>query len=77
MVRQLAWLDSASQTYSKRGSMVEYPTFESWFEELENFNFRSDRFFEHLELATNAHERREICTLWLRTAFEMGRNNTV
>jgi hypothetical protein len=53
--------------------MVEYPTFESWFEELENFNFRSDRFFEHLELATNAHERREICTLWLRTAFESAR----
>jgi hypothetical protein len=53
--------------------MVEYPTFESWFEELEKFNFRSDRFFEQLELAKNPHERREICELWLRTAFEMGR----
>jgi len=52
-----------------------YETFEDWFEELEKFNFRSDRFFEHLELTKNAYERHEICTLWLRTAFEMGRQS--
>ena len=46
--------------------MVEYETFEDWFEELENFSFRSERFFQHLELARTPHERREFCENWLR-----------
>lgn len=55
--------------------MVNYEKFEDWFDEIEIFSFRSERFFEHLELAKTPHERREICTLWLRTAFEMGKQN--
>jgi hypothetical protein len=55
--------------------MVNYETFEDWFDEIEKFNFRSDRFFEHLELTKTPLERREICELWLRTAFEMGRQS--
>lgn len=53
--------------------IYEYPTFESWFEELENYNFRSDRFFQHLELLQTERERREFCENWLRAAFECGR----
>ena len=55
--------------------MVNYESFEDWFDEIEKFNFRSDRFFEHLELTKTPLERREICELWLRTAFEMGRQS--
>ena len=57
--------------------MVEYETFEDWFEELENFSFRSERFFQHLELARTPHERREFCENWLRTAFDMGKGNII
>ena len=55
--------------------MVEYPTFEDWFNELEGFSFRSERFFQHLELAKTQHERQEFCEKWLRTAFDMGRGD--
>jgi len=55
--------------------MVEYETFEDWFEELEGFSFRSERFFQHLELAATPQERNEFCEKWLRVAFEMGKGN--
>ena len=55
--------------------MVEYETFEDWFEELEGFSFRSERFFQHLELARTQHERNEFCEKWLRVAFDMGKGN--
>ena len=55
--------------------MVEYETFEDWFEELEGFSFRSERFFQHLELAKTQHERNEFCEKWLRVAFEMGQQS--
>jgi hypothetical protein len=54
--------------------MVEYPTFEDWFNEIENFGYRSERFFQHLELLTTERERREFCENWMRAAFECGRN---
>lgn len=55
--------------------MVMYENFESWFNELENYNFRSDRFFQHLELITSDAERIKFLTNWMRAAFEAGRNN--
>ena len=55
--------------------MVEYETFEDWFNELEGFSFRSERFFQHLEIARTPQERNEFCEKWLRTAFDMGRGN--
>lgn len=55
--------------------MVVYENFEAWFHELENFNFRSDRFFQHLELITSDAERIKFLTNWMRAAFEAGRNN--
>ena len=58
--------------------MVEYPTFEAWFNEIENYNFRSDRFFQYVDLfngSANTETRNQFLTDWLRAAFEAGRNN--
>jgi hypothetical protein len=54
--------------------MVEYPTFDAWFNEIENYGFRSDRFFQHLDLISDKYERNEFIENWLRAAFESGRN---
>ena len=54
--------------------MVEYPTFEAWFNEIENYSYRSERFFQHLDLLTNKPERNEFITNWMRAAFESVRN---
>jgi hypothetical protein len=54
--------------------MVEYPSFDSWFNEIENYGFRSDRFFQHLDLITSVYERNDFITNWMRAAFEAGRN---
>jgi hypothetical protein len=51
-----------------------YPTFEDWFYELENYGFRADRFFQHLDLITNERERNDFIENWMRAAFESGRN---
>jgi hypothetical protein len=55
--------------------MVEYhyESFEGWFDEIENYSFRSERFFQHLELLTNELERTEFIQNWMRAAFECGR----
>lgn len=54
--------------------MVEYPSFESWFNEIEDYGFRSDRFFQHLDLITSVYERNDFIENWMRAAFEAGRN---
>jgi hypothetical protein len=54
--------------------MVEYPSFDSWFNEIENYGFRSDRFFQHLDLITSVYERNDFIENWMRAAFEAGRN---
>ena len=55
--------------------MVIYETFEDWFNELENYNFRSDRFFQHLDvIQDNPRQRNEFLENWMRAAFEAGRN---
>lgn len=55
----------------------EYEHFETWFDEVENYSFRSERFFQHLELLKTERERREFCESWLRAAFECGRMRKV
>lgn len=58
--------------------MVNYENFEAWFNELENYNFRSDRFFQHLDLFSSSvctDQRNQFLTDWMRAAFEAGRNN--
>jgi len=54
----------------------EYPTFESWYNETEIYSFRSDRFFEHLDLFDSTvctAQRNEFITNWMRAAFESAR----
>jgi hypothetical protein len=54
----------------------EYPTFESWYNETEIYSFRSDRFFEHLDLFNSTvctDQRNEFITNWMRAAFESAR----
>jgi len=55
--------------------MVEYyyEAFDSWFNELENYSFRSERFFQHLELLKTKYEREEFVANWMRAAFESAR----
>ena len=57
--------------------MVVYETFDDWFDETENYSFRSERFFQHLELFNSTvctDQRNEFITNWMRAAFEAGRN---
>jgi hypothetical protein len=55
--------------------MVVYETFDDWFDETENYSFRSERFFQHLEAIIEDEPRRtEFITNWMRAAFEAGRN---
>ena len=54
----------------------EYPTFESWYNEIENYSFRSDRFLQHLDLLNSTidtRQRNEFVENWLRAAFESAR----
>jgi hypothetical protein len=51
----------------------EYETFDDWFDETENYSFRSERFFQHLDLLTNEPERTKFIENWMRAAFESGR----
>ena len=56
--------------------MVEYhyEAFDSWFDEIENYSFRSERFFQHLALiADNEQQRTAFIENWMRAAFECGR----
>ena len=45
--------------------------FESWFEELEGFAFRSERFYDDFDYAAKTKDYKMIVD-WLRTAYEMG-----
>jgi hypothetical protein len=57
--------------------MVVYETFDDWFDEIENYSFRSERFFQHLDLFNSTvctNQRNEFITNWMRAAFEAGRN---
>ena len=57
-------------------SKYEYRSFEDWFNELEGFSERSDRFYMSMELYDKDAEptkRREMQLRWLTAAFECGR----
>jgi hypothetical protein len=49
-----------------------YGTFEDWFDELEKFSFRSERFFETMSMYSE-DEKTAKTIEWLRAAFECGR----
>lgn len=48
-----------------------YATFEDWFDELESFSLRSERFFVDVE----RNKPDSIMIEWLRAAFEAGRDD--
>jgi hypothetical protein len=55
--------------------MVNYEKFEDWFDEVENYGGRFERFYEELHNAKDSAHLADIATKWLRTAFEMGKQS--
>jgi len=45
--------------------------FDDWFEELEGYSFRYERFWDDFDYAKESKDNRSMVK-WLRTAFEMG-----
>jgi hypothetical protein len=53
--------------------MVEYETFDDWFDEVENYGCRFERFYEELHNAKDSVRLADLTTVWLRAAFESAR----
>jgi hypothetical protein len=53
--------------------MVEYETFDDWFDEIENYGSRFERFYEDLHNAKDSVRLADLTTVWLRAAFESAR----
>ena len=51
--------------------MDKYKSFDDWFNELEGFSFRSERFIIDAK-CPDPFKKREILTEWLKTAWELG-----
>lgn len=51
--------------------MNNYTDFEDWFNELEGYSFRSERFFGDVK-CPDPFKQREILTEWLKTAWKLG-----
>ena len=49
-------------------------TFEDWFNEIENFGLRSERFYEQLDLLAGGAPQDGIIN-WLRAAYTAGREH--
>jgi hypothetical protein len=47
--------------------------FNEWFEEVENYSYRSERFLDDVDYASKIHDYK-IMIAWLQSAFEMGYN---
>ncbi len=66
--------------YSNTDNPVDFPreprefynTFEQWFEEIENYAMRGERFLDHLP--PNDPALSDAMILWLRAAFECGQS---
>lgn len=50
-----------------------YDKFEDWFDEIENYGMRSERFFESLDQFSTKQAYYANLELWLRAAFECGK----
>lgn len=53
--------------------MASYNRFEDWFDEIENYGMRSERFFESLDQFQSREGYNANLILWLRAAFESGK----
>ena len=47
--------------------------FDAWFEEMEGYSFRYERFWDDFDYAKGSKNNQSMVK-WLRTAFEMGYN---
>jgi hypothetical protein len=47
--------------------------FDEWFEELEGYSFRYERFWDDFDYAKESKDNKSMVK-WLRTSFEMGYN---
>jgi hypothetical protein len=47
--------------------------FDAWFEQMEGYSFRYERFWDDFDYAKESKDNRSMVK-WLRTAFEMGYN---
>ena len=47
--------------------------FDAWFDEVQGYSFRSERFWDDFDYAKETGDTRNI-KRWLRTAYEMGYN---
>lgn len=48
----------------------QYKSFDDWFDEIENYSTRGDRFYEDLK-----HGDPSRILVWLKTAFQMGKDS--
>ena len=64
--------DFSDYTLSKCNLLIahQYPTFDDWFDELEGFGMRSERFLAELP---EDKGMRDAMIMWLQAAFECGR----
>jgi len=48
--------------------------FDAWFEEMEGYSFRSERFYDDFDYAAKMKDYKMIVK-WLQTAYEVGYND--
>jgi len=53
----------------------QYTNFEDWFDELESYSMRSERFFESLGQFKEGQLYQRNLILWLESAFQAGRES--
>jgi hypothetical protein len=65
-------LELAEQRESMNAKKLEIDKqFDEWFEEMEGFSFRYERFWDDFDYAKDSKNNQSMVK-WLRTAFEMG-----
>lgn len=58
----------------KENETMKYKTFDDWFDELEGYGFRSERFFSDAKCPDPFHKN-EILREWMKTAWELGKQS--
>lgn len=65
-------LEIATQRQSMNIKKLEIKKqFDEWFEEMEGYSFRYERFWDDFDYAKESKDNKSMVK-WLRTAFEMG-----
>ena len=68
-------LEVAAQREAMNAKKLEIEKqFDEWFEELEGYSFRYERFWDDFDQAKNKNDYNsmKLMVKWLRTSFEMG-----